>query len=101
MPSASHDNAPKALLGAVGFAFRVAAWAVCALVVADIFLTGPARSAVLPLNTLLARAIPEAISGSLVISTPFGGAFRGDFAIVAVLFFLIDWVFCKIASSLR
>ncbi len=101
MPSASHDNAPKALLGAVGFAFRVAAWAVCALVVADIFLTGPARSAVLPLNTLLARAIPEAISGSLVISTPLGGAFRGDFAIVAVLFFLIDWVFCKIASSLR
>ena len=101
MPSASHDNAPKALLGAVGFAFRVAAGAVCALVVADIFLTGPARSAVLPLNTLLARAIPEAISGSLVISTPFGGAFRGDFAIVAVLFFLIDWVFCKIASSLR
>lgn len=101
MPSASHDNAPKALLGAVGFAFRVAAWAVCALVVADIFLTGPARSAVLPLNTLLARATPEAISGSLVISTPFGGAFRGDFAIVAVLFFLIDWVFCKIASSLR
>lgn len=101
MPSASHDNAPKALLGAVGFAFRFAGWAVAALVVADIFLTGPARTAVLPINTLLSRAIPEPLSGSLVISTPLGGAFRGDFAVVAVLFFLFDWVFCKIASSLR
>ncbi len=101
MPSASHDNAGKALLGAVGFAFRFAGWALVALVVVDLFLTGPARTAVLPLNTLLSRAIPEAISGSFVISTPLGGAFRGDFALVAVLFFLIDWVFCKIASSLR
>lgn len=101
MPNASHDNPGKALLGAVGFAFRFAGWALVALVVVDLFLTGPARTAVLPLNTLLSRAIPEAISGSFVISTPLGGAFRGDFALVAVLFFLIDWVFCKIASSLR
>jgi hypothetical protein len=101
MPSASHDNAPKALIGALGFAFRVAGWAVAALVVADLFLTGPLRSAVLPLNTLISRLIPEAISGSLVISTPLGGAFRGDFALVAVLFFLADWALCKIASSLR
>ncbi len=101
MPRASHDNAAKALLGAVGFVFRFAGWALTALVVADIFLVGPVRSAVLPLNTLLSHLIPEAISGMLVISTPLGGAFRGDFAVVAVLFFLIDWVFCKIASSLR
>ncbi|WP_321972001.1 hypothetical protein [Paratractidigestivibacter sp.] len=101
MPNASHDSAPKALIGAVGFACRVAGWAVTCLVIADLLFTGAARSTVLPLNTLLSRAIPEAISGSLVIATPLGGAFRGDFALVAVLFFVFDWVLCKIASSLR
>ena len=101
MSRSSHDNAAKALLGAVAFALRAAAWLLVALVVADLFLTGPARAALLPLNTWLARALPEGRSGSLVLTTPLGGAFRGDFALVAVVLFVVDWAICKIAASLR
>ena len=51
MSSASHDNPVKALLGAAAFTLRFLGWAVVALVVADVLATGPARAAVLPLNT--------------------------------------------------
>ena len=41
------------------------------------------------------------LEGLLVIQTPLGGAFRGDFALFAVIVFIIDWVICKVAASLR
>lgn len=101
MSRSSHDNAAGALLGAVAFALRACAWLIVALVVADLVLTGPARAALLPLNTWLALTIPQSISGALVLSTPLGGAFRGDFALIAVVLFVVDWAICKIAASLR
>lgn len=100
MSSASHDNPGGALLGAVAFALRFAGWAVVALVVADVFASGQLRAAIL-LNSALSGILPDALDGVLVIQTPFGGAFRGDFAVFAILLFIIDWAICKVAASLR
>lgn len=97
----SHYDPAGALLGALAFGLRFLAWAIVALVVADTFVTGQVRAALLPANTLLGRLIPEALSGVLVIATPFGGAFRGDFALVALILLLADWALCKFVSSLR
>ena len=44
MSRSSHDNAAKALLGAVAFALRAAAWALVALVVAGIWLFAAKRA---------------------------------------------------------
>lgn len=101
MSSASHGNPAKALLGAVAFAARFLGWVVAALAVADVLATGPVRAAILPLNTALSRLISAGIEGFLVIQTPLGGAFRGDFALFAVILFIIDWAICKVVASLR
>lgn len=101
MSSASHDNPVKALLGAAAFTLRFLGWAVVALVVADVLATGPARAAVLPLNTALSRLLSAGLEGLLVIQTPLGGAFCGDFALFAVILFIIDWAICKVVASLR
>ena len=101
MSSASHDNPAKALLGAVAFAARFLGWVVAALVVADVLATGPVRAAILPLNTALSRLRSAGIEGRLVIQTPLGGAFRGDFALFVVILFTIDWAICKVVASLR
>ena len=45
--------------------------------------------------------VPSAISGMLVIPTPLGGAFRGDFALLAIALFVVDWACLRIASALR
>jgi len=38
----------------------------------------------------LSRALPGAIAGYGVITSPFGGVFRLDYAIVAVILFVVD-----------
>ena len=45
--------------------------------------------------------MPEFLRGLFVFQTPFDGAFRGDFAILAMMSLIADWAFCRIASSLR
>ena len=49
----------------------------------------------------LSRALPDAIAGYGVITSPFGGVFRFDYAIVAVVFFVIDYVLTRASRSVR
>ena len=79
-------------------ACRVGAWA---LVVADAVLPAGPRSLLLGINGLVTSIIPGPISGLLVFVTPFGGAFRGDFAIAAVVLLLADWALYRASVSLR
>lgn len=101
MPSPAHDNPARALIGALAFAARVAAVLLVALTVANIFATGAVRAAILPLTTWLGRLVPEGLAGSLVFRTPFGGAFRGDFAVLAVGLFVLDWLLSKLSSAFK
>lgn len=82
-------------------ACRVGAWALVALVVADAVLPAGPRSLLLGINGLVTSIIPGPISGLLVFVTPFGGAFRGDFAIAAVVLLLADWALYRASVSLR
>ncbi len=101
MSSASHDNPGKALVGALAFAVRAAGWALAALTVADIFVSGPVRTALLPLNNFVSGLVPAALAGAFLIQTPFGGAFRGDFALLALALLVLDWALCKAAAAFR
>lgn len=82
-------------------ACRVGAWALVALVVADAVLPAGPRSLLLGINGLVTNVIPRALSGLLVFVTPFGGAFRGDFAIVACALLLADWMLYRASVLLR
>lgn len=49
----------------------------------------------------LSRALPSAIAGYGVITSPFGGVFRLDYAIVAVVLFVIDHLLTRASRRVR
>lgn len=97
MPSTLAGSALRVL----SLACRALAWVLVALVVADAILPAGPRSLLLGINTLVSGIIPSALSGVLVFVTPFGGAFRGDFALVAILLLVADWLLGRASASLR
>ena len=104
MPSAGPDRfaiGASKVLRVISLVCRVAAWALVALVVADAVLTGSPRVLLLGVNGVVTRLIPSPLSGAFVFQTAFGGAFRGDFAIAAILLLVVDWVFGRLSTSLR
>lgn len=88
-------------LHVAAIACRAVAWLLVALVICDAVLVGAPRSALLGLNGAVLRALPSAVSGLFVFQTPFGGVFHGDFALAAIVFFVIDWLLSRLASSSR
>lgn len=80
---------------------RVVATLLLVLVVVDCVATGSLHSELLSLNGAVTRAIPSVISGVLVMQTPLGGAFRGDFLITAMILYVLGWLFSRVAASLR
>ncbi|MBM6774137.1 hypothetical protein [Olsenella profusa] len=80
---------------------RVCAWALAALVVADALLPAGPRALLLGVNGAVTQLVPAALRGLLVFATPLGGAFRGDFAVLAIVLLVADWLLCRIAASLR
>ena len=90
----------RAALGAVAVVLRTLAVVLCALVVADMLDIGVLHAALLGANNLAVGVVPAQILGVLVFRTPMGGAFRGDFALVAVAFFVIDWLLARTADRI-
>ena len=88
------------LLRFVACACRIVAWALVALVVAGAVLPAGPRFLLLGANTFVSGFLPEFVSGLFVFVTPFGGAFRGDFALVALALFVLDWLLCRSSVSL-
>lgn len=89
------------LLASLARVLRACAWALAALVVADAVLPAGPRSLLLPVNSLVSQLMPAPMSGLFVFQTPFEGAFRGDFAIVAIVLLVLDWICCRVSASLR
>lgn len=90
----------SALFRVVAYLARIAAILLSALVV--ILCLGTATNlGVVGVIMSLNGMVPSAISGMLVIPTPLGGAFRGDFALLAIALFVVDWASMRIASALR
>ncbi|WP_130812108.1 hypothetical protein [Olsenella sp. Marseille-P4559] len=87
----------RAVLRAVALVTRVIAVALCILVIADSLDVGMLHTALLGINGVATGMVPEPIQGLLVFRTPMGGAFRGDFALVAIVLFVIDWLLARAA----
>lgn len=96
-----HSAASRRVAHIAALACRAAAWLLVLLTVCDAVLVGAPRSALLGVNGAVSRAIPSAVSGLFVFQTPFGGVFHGDFALAAIVLLVIDWLLCRLDSSLR
>ena len=81
-------------LTVLGFAFRLCAIALC-------FSGLSARLDMVGFVVDLSRLLPAFIAGYGVITTPFGGVFRLDFSLIALLFFLLDYACMRCARMLR
>lgn len=82
-------------------AARLLALALCALVVVLSVPSLSSRTAFVEAASFLSTLMPPQVSGLLVFPTPFGGAFRGDFALTALALFVLDWVFVRISAAFR
>lgn len=94
------DVAPHALAVAAVI-LRLCAYLAVLVVVVGCF-GGVARIPHLGSATsFLMSLTPPSLLGLLSIRTPFGGLFRGDFALLACALFFLDWLCLRIRSSLR
>lgn len=85
----------------VAWAARVCAIALCALTVVLCFSGLSAHLNLVGFVVDLSRALPSVIAGYGLVATPMGGVFRLDFAIVAGLLFLLDYLCTRISQVLR
>lgn len=97
MASALASRLPRA--GAV--ACRALAAALVSLAVADAVLPAVARTALLSLNGIASRLLPDAISGLFVFQTPLGGALRGDFVLAAIMLLALAWALGRASALMR
>ena len=85
----------------VGFALRLAAIALSLLVIASALLVGSHRASLVTILNMTPLMLPNALFGQFVYETPFGGVFRGDFAIASIILFVLDYVCMRFSTSLR
>lgn len=88
-------------LSLLGFAFRLFALVLCALTVVLCFNGVATMLGIVNLVVDLTRALPDIIAGYGLIPTPFGGVFRFDFAVVAVMCFFADYLLGRISRTIR
>lgn len=99
-PRPAWQRALGRLARVLGILARVCAIALALLVVANAFLTGSARQVLMGITLEAQKFLLPAVSGILVYSTPFGGSLRGDFIVMSVILFVVDWLLQKLAFSL-
>lgn len=85
----------------LGFAFRLFALVLCALSVILCFNGVATMLGIVTFVVDLTQALPDLIAGYGLIPTPFGGVFRFDFAIMAVICFALDYLLGRISRSIR
>lgn len=80
---------------------RLAAIGLSALVVLSAVLTGSHRAQLVSTLNIAQLYLPSSLMGKFVFETPFGGLFRGDMAVVALLLFILDWLCVRTAVRVR
>lgn len=91
---------------AIGFTIlswtsRLIAIGLGALTVLLCFPSAAARLNLIGLVIDIANALPDVISGYGLITSPFGGVFRFDFACTMAIMLALDYIFQRISRSLR
>ena len=84
----------------IALMLRLAAIALSLYVIASAVLTDAHRATLVRISLVINRFVPPALFGQFVFETPFGGAFRGDLAIVSVLMFVVDWLCVRHANNM-
>ncbi len=85
----------------LAWAFRLCAIALCGLIVVLCFSGLSARLDLVDLVIDLSRLMPNVIAGYGVITSPFGGVFRLDYSIIAIVFFVLDYACVRASRALR
>lgn len=80
---------------------RVFAWMLSLIIIGSALPFAPLRFAFLMLYHTVSRILPPVLVGSFVIESPFGGILRGDYVIVTLVLFVLDYLFCRLAFTLR
>ncbi|MBE6469522.1 MAG: hypothetical protein E7001_06155 [Coriobacteriaceae bacterium] len=94
-------SAGAVALTLIGWACRALGWALAAITVILCVSGLSARLNMVGLVVDLSRALPAVIAGYGVITTPFGGIFRFDFALIVVALMIVDYVCLRAARMLR
>ena len=85
----------------ISVACRVLAIALCALAIVLCFNGISTRLGIVSFVVELTQALPDVIAGYGLIATPFGGVFRFDFLLMAIVLFVIDYACARVARELR
>ena len=94
-------RAASIALTIASWGLRLCAIVVCLLTALLCFSGAAVEAGVAELAADLAASLPEGIAGWGLASTPFGGVFRTDFALVAIGLFAIDYLCARVADLLR
>lgn len=82
---------PSRAAEAASLALRVCAGVLVGLAVFMLVPLSQLRGAQIDLALAVTSLEPDALAGLLVVATPLGTAFRGDFVLCAAALYLIDW----------
>lgn len=80
---------------------RVFAWMLSLIIVGSALPFAPLRFAFLMFYHTVSRILPPVLVGSFIIESPFGGILRGDYVIVTLVLFVLDYLLCRLAFTLR
>lgn len=80
---------------------RLVAIGLGALVILLCFPSAAARLNLIGLVIDISNALPDVISGYGLITSPFGGVFRFDFACAMSIMLVLDYICQRISNSLR
>ena len=88
-------------LAVLSVAFRIAGILMAALTVMLCFPGVSARLNLVGFVIDLSRSLPDPISGYGLVTSPFGGVFRLDFALVACFLLVLDYICQRASRALR
>ncbi|MDY4040626.1 MAG: hypothetical protein SOY67_00760 [Collinsella sp.] len=94
-------NAGAVALTIIAWGARLTAIALAAITVILCVSGLTARLNMVGLVVDLSRALPAVIAGYGVITTPFGGIFRLDFALIVLFLLFLDYACLRAAQALR
>lgn len=90
----------RGLLLLLAWAFRAVALCLVFLIIANVFQFRVGRSMLTYVTDTVNSYLPWARYTLLGLDTPFGGTFRGDLSILALLAFICDWALCRARAHL-
>ena len=91
----------RGILLLMAWILRLFAYGCVLLVVLNVLSLSLIRTQLTSITDAVTSNLPWHTFSTLSLDTPFGGTFRVDLAIIAVLLFVLDWALCRVRADLR